>query len=156
MRLGFLLLKHIIANMKRFSWILLLFAVWAGTGNSQNTTKPVSVFVIHGPTIVAFFPPVTAKDLDSDENTNEALSDFQFYNGSVRALLHKAGIEFREADALSFRIRCGNTVKTFRTGKINIGYYFVAPNKKPHIEYGVMTDVDILDAARKYFGIAIR
>jgi hypothetical protein len=116
----------------------------------------VSVIVIHGPTIVAFFPSVTAKDLDSDANTNEALSDFQFYNGEVRNSLHKARIEFREADAPSFRIRCGNTVRTFRTGKISVGYYFVAPNKEPHIEYGVMTDVDILDAARKYFGLEIQ
>ena len=141
--------------MKRFIWTLLLFAVWAGTGNAQNTTKPVPVFVIHGPTIVAFFPPVTAKDLDDDQNTNEALSDFQFYIDEVRNPLHKAGVELQEAYARSFRIRCGNTVSIFRTSKISIGYYFIAPGKKPHIEYGVMTDVDILDVARKYFGMVI-
>ncbi|HME58788.1 MAG TPA: hypothetical protein VKF63_10655 [Terracidiphilus sp.] len=141
--------------MKRFIWTLLLFAVWAGTGIAQNATKSVPVFVIHGPTIVAFFPPVTAKDLDSDQNTNEALSDFQFYIDEVRNPLHKAGIELQESYARSFRLRCGNTVRTFRTGKNSIGYYFITPGKKPHIEVGVMTDVDILDAARKYFGMVI-
>jgi hypothetical protein len=142
--------------MKRFIWALLLFIVWAGTGIAQNTTKPVPDFVIHGPTIVAFFPPVTAKDLDSDQNTNEALADFQFYNDKASAPLHKAGIEFQEAYAHSFRLRYGNTVRTFRTGKISIGYYFATPGKKPNIEYGVMTDADILDIARKYFGMIIR
>jgi hypothetical protein len=40
--------------------------------------------------------------------------------------------------------------------KIGVGYFFIAPGKEPHVEYGVMTDADLLDAARKYFGIAIR
>ena len=142
--------------MNRFIWILLFVAVWAETGNSQDAAKPVPIFVIHGPTIVAFFPSVTAKDLDSDQNTNEALSDFQFYIDKAGDSLHKAGIEFQEAYAHSFRLRCGNTVRTFRISKIGVGYYFIAPGKEPYIEYGVMTDVDILDAARKYFGIAIQ
>jgi len=98
---------------------------------------------------------VTEKDLNSDPDTNEALSDFQFYNGAVRARLQKAGIEFREAYARSFRIRNGAKVQTFRTGKIWIGYYFVAPGKEPRIEYSVMTDAGLLDVACEYFGIAL-
>jgi hypothetical protein len=112
-------------------------------------------FVIHRPTIVAFFPPVTRSDLDSDEDTNEALSDFQFCAGEVRAPLRNAGIDFLDADAPSFRIRIGTKVHIFHTGKISVGYYFIAPGKKAHVEYGVMTDAGLLDVARKYFGVAI-
>lgn len=111
--------------------------------------------MIHRPTILAFFPPVTRSDLDSDEDTNETLSDFQFYAGEVRTPLRNAGIDFLDADAPSFRIRIGTQVRTFKTGKISVGYYFIAPGKKAHVEYGVMTDADLLDVARKYFGIAI-
>ena len=143
--------------MKRFIGIFVFIIAWIGNGSSQQASiKSHPVFDIHGPTIVAFFAPVTEKDLESDEDSNEALSDFQFYNGKVSGPLRKAGIEFREADALSFRIRIGKTDRTYRTGKYGVGYFFIAPGKEPHIEYHVMTDEDTLDAARKYFGIAIR
>jgi len=115
----------------------------------------VPVYAIQKPTIIAFFTQMTDKELENDPGSNEALSDFQLYNGEVHDPLLKAGIEFREADAHSFKIRVGKRIQTFRTGKIGIGYYFIAPGKKPHVENGVMTDTDILDVARKYFGIAI-
>jgi len=140
--------------MKRIVWILLFFAVWTGTGYAQNTSKSVPVFVIQQPTIIAFFP-ITQAEVDISNNT-EALSDFQYYNGEVRDSLHKAGIEFQEVYSRSFRLRCRNKIRTFRPGKISIGYYFIAPGKEPHIEYGVMTDVSILDMAHKYFGFAIQ
>ena len=129
-------------------------AVWVGAENSQDTANSVPIFVIHQPTIIAFFP-ITQAEADSSDNT-EALSDFQFYIHEVRDPLHKSGIDLQEAYSRSFRLRYGNTVRTFKPGKISIGYYFIAPGKESHIEYGVMTDVDILDAARKYFGLAIR
>ncbi len=141
--------------MKTTIWLLALLALWVGAGNSQPSAMQPETYVIRQPTIVAFFPPVTRPVLESDDDSNEALSDFQFYARQVRTHLEKAGIDFREADARSFRIRMGTNVRIFQTGKIGIGYYLVAPGKKPHIEYGVMTDTDLLDVARKYFGIAI-
>src|SRR5260370_3084306 len=65
--------------------------------------------------------------------------------------LEKKGIEFREVYAHRFSIRRGAAVSTFTPQKIQVGYYFVAPGKKPHIEYGVMTDADLLQAADQYF-----
>jgi hypothetical protein len=141
--------------MKRLVWVIVVLAAGAALGNSQTGTTKPQLFVVHGPTIIAFFPPVTAADLDSDENTNEALADFQFYAGEVRSPLERSGINFHEADAPSFRIRVGTKVRTFRVGKIEIGFYFIAPGRKPHIEHGVMTDGDLLEVAQKYFGIAI-
>jgi hypothetical protein len=141
--------------MKRFVWAFVVFFAGAAQGSSQTGTSKPQVFVIHRPTIVAFFPRMTAADLDSDENTNEALADFQFYAGEIRNPLERSGIDFHEADAPSFRIRVGTKVRTFRAGMIEIGYYFIAPGRKPHIEHGVMTDGDLLEVAQKYFGIAI-
>jgi len=141
--------------MKRLIWVLALLTVWAESGISQVAGNEPQLFVIHRPTIVAFFPQVTSPDFESDEDTNEALADFQFYAGEVRNPLQKAGIDFREADASSFRIRIGTNVRSFHAGKIEIGYYFIAPGRKPHIELGVMADTDLLEVARKYFRIAI-
>jgi hypothetical protein len=102
---------------------------------------------------VAFFEPVTQAKLAKDPDTNEALADFQLYASSVRAPLRKAGIEFHELYARSFRLRVGNQLTTFRPVKEDVGYYLVEPGKKPRIEYGVITDADLLQVANEYFGI---
>ena len=109
--------------------------------------------VVRGPTVVAFFEPVTQAKLDKDPDTNEALADFQLYASSVRTPLRKAGIEFDEMYTHSFRLRVGNQLITFRPVKADVGYYLVAPGKKPRVEYGVMTDNDLLQVANEYFGI---
>lgn len=134
----------------------MLVAVGAGVGNAQEGANPVPVFVIHGPTIVAFFAPETGPELKNDSDINEALSDFQLYYGQASAPLRKAGIDFPDTNTLSFRICIRKKVRRYRMNKTGVGYFFIAPGKEPHIEYGVMTDADLLDAARKYFGIAIR
>jgi hypothetical protein len=113
-------------------------------------------FVVRRPMIVAFFPPVTEAELKADPDTNEALSDFQVYAKLVREPLRKAGIDFHEVYARSFRIRVGATVRTFRSGDVDVGYYFVAPGKKPRIEYGVMSAADLLEIAGAYFGIVTK
>jgi hypothetical protein len=48
-------------------------------------------------------------------------------------------------------IRMGYTITTIPPAKRQVEYYFVAPGKK-HIEYGVLTDVDLLGIAHEYFG----
>jgi hypothetical protein len=122
------------------------------------TTSPIiaanqPVVTIHGPTIVAFFPPVTQADLTNDPDTNEALADFQLYASQLRKALHEKGIDVQEIYAQSFRVQRGTRTTTFRPGKVKVGYYFVAPDKEPHVEYGVMTDTDLLQVARDYFAL---
>jgi hypothetical protein len=113
-------------------------------------------FVVHGPTIVAFFPLVKPTELANDADTNEALADFQEYANRVREPLRNAGIDFHEIYALTFRIHMGAKSTTFRPGNVTTGYYFVAPGKKPRVQYGVATDVDLLQIAHDYFGLAAK
>lgn len=129
------------------AWVLMCAAVLL---SAQNTP----IFDIQRPTIVAFFPPVTQSELSRDTGTNEALADFQLYATQARRPLEEAGVDFKVAYARSFRVRLGETIKTFRPAKGGCGYYFVAPGAKPRVEYGVMTDPDLLQAANKYFGAA--
>ncbi len=67
----------------------------------------------------------------------EALADFRLYVAWVREPLRKRGIEFREVYAGSFRLRDGNKVVTFHPKHAQPGYYFAAPGKRAHVEYGV-------------------
>lgn len=113
------------------------------------------VVVVAGPTIVAFFP-VTKTELQKDADTNEALADFQFYAKQVREPLKKTGIEFQEVYAQSFRVRIGQEATVFRPAKENVGYYLIVPGKKPRIEYGVMTNTDLLQVANEYFGTSAK
>ncbi len=110
------------------------------------------LLVVRGPTVVAFFPPVTDAELQKDPDTNESLSDFQFYSAKLREPLRKLGIDFHELYARSFELRIGKKLKTFRPVKVEVGYYLIAPGRKPRIEYGVMADVGLLEVAKEYFG----
>jgi hypothetical protein len=113
------------------------------------------VVVVAGPTIVAFFP-VTKAELQKDADTNEALADFQFYAKQVREPLKKTGIEFQEVYAQSLRVRIGQQATVFRPAKGNVGYYLIVPGKRPRIEYGVLTDADLLQIANEYFGTSAK
>jgi len=38
---------------------------------------------------------------------------------------------------------------------VKVGYYYIAPGRKPRLEYGVATDLDILQIASDYFGMRL-
>jgi hypothetical protein len=136
--------------MRSFGWIVtlsvsLLLCLTLGAAPKDK------LLVVNGPTVVAFFPPVTDAELSKDPDANESLADFQLYATRIRERLHNAGIEFEEINASSFAVRCGAKTTTFRPKKTTVGYYFITPGKSPRVEYGVMTDVDILRVAAEYF-----
>ena len=138
--------------MKRLTsaiiWVALCFVTVA-----PSAAEKQPVIVVRGPTVVAFFEPVPNAQLGKNPDASEALADFQFYARNVREPFRKAGIEFHEVYAHSFRLREGKRLTTFRPGKADVGYYLIAPGKKPRIEYGVMTDADLMQLAQEYFGI---
>ena len=138
--------------MFRIAWVAV--CVFAVAPIAAAEKHPL--VVVRGPTVVAFFEPITQAELEKDPDANEALADFQFYAKSVREPLTQAGIEFHELYAHSFRVRVGRALATFRPVKADVGYYLVAPGKKPRIEYGVMTDSDLLGVAKEYFGISAK
>ncbi len=143
------------AAMKRVYSAVFIVAVWGWLGCSQGAAQSPPIFEIHQPTIIAFFP-ITRAEVDSGGDAAEALGDFDFYITKVEKRLLSAGVAIHIVNARSFQIRAGKRMVTYQPRKNEIGYYFIGPGKEPHIENDVMTDEDILDAARKYFGISIR
>lgn len=100
-----------------------------------------------------FSPPVPQSVLVNDPDTNEALSDFQVYARALRPSLAKKGIDFQEVYTRSFKVKCGGAVTTFAPGDRVLGYYLIAPDRPPRVEYGVRTDTDLLQIANEYFAI---
>jgi hypothetical protein len=94
--------------MNRSTWFfgVALVCVLGTQASLVAAGEEQPVVVVAGPTIVAFFP-VTKDELQKDADTNEALADFQVYAKQVREPLKKAGIEFSEVSAHSFRLRIG-------------------------------------------------
>jgi hypothetical protein len=115
-----------------------------------------TVVVVSGPTVIAFFPLVTPAELNNDPDTNEALADFQFCAKTVRKPLHNMGVAFEEIYGPSFGVQVGARITTFRPGKVHVGYFFVAPNRKPRIDCGVLTEVDLRQIASEYFGLSVK
>lgn len=55
--------------------------------------------------------------------------------------------------AMSFRTQIGTKFTNYRAGKNKVGYYLIAPNRKPRIEdTGIMDDDLLLEIAHDYFG----
>jgi hypothetical protein len=144
--------------MKRLIFAIAGVAACVLTGRTAlvAAAEMQPLVVVRGPTVVAFFKPVTDAEMEKDPDTNEVLADFQLYASQVREPFSRRGIEFHELYAHSFRLRVGKGLTTFRPGKVDVGYYFVSPGKTPRIEYGVMTDADLLQAADEYFGVSAK
>jgi hypothetical protein len=135
---------------------LVALCLLLGRGLALGQAEEEPIVEVQGPTVIAFFAPVSAAEMEKDPDTNEVLADFQVYAARLREPLRKAGVQFEELYVHSFRLRVGNSVTGFRPAKVDVGYYFVMPGKKPRIECGVLTDVDILEEAQEYFGNSIR
>ena len=131
--------------MKRLAILVTAVLLVPASAQSRETLPTITA---DKPTIIAFFDGMAI----ATNEDSEALSDFEFYAEQAGPALQRAGIDFRVVDGSSFRIHCRQRTLTFRAGPTKVGYYLIAPGKEPHIEYGVMTDTDLIDLAGKYFG----
>jgi hypothetical protein len=118
---------------------------------SQSAGKP-QVFEIDHPTVIAFFPS-TAKSTKKD---SDSLADFQLYTASARQPLESGGVDLQVVYTREFRVIVNGTATTFKPSKAEPGYYYVAPGRKPRIEFGVMNDTDMVRVAHEYFGPAMK
>ena len=129
--------------------VAILLTIWTAYARESHETP---TFDIDRPTILAFFRPSSHMN-ETGSSANDSLSDFQAYLRKADVPLQSAGIDVHQVFARSFRIRVDGRTTTFQTKKAGVGYYLVAPVKKPRIEYGVMTDVDLVRVAGEYFGL---
>lgn len=136
----------------QLKWRVFLALLVAFLCVREGVYAQTPVIQIQGGTVIAFFAPAP-KGAKVAVDSTEALSDFQFYSQRVKEPLRKLNIDFRELYVRSFRLHLSNGDIAFRSKPDAAGYYLIAPGKKPPIEYGVMTDADLLELAKRYFGL---
>jgi hypothetical protein len=142
--------------MKLCLRLLALTLALQAIGMTQPTREHTQTIEIHRATIIIFEPPPKPGELENGEGDAEAYCDFAYYMDRAEKPLQESGIEIRSVLTREFVVRDGNKIRTLKTGKIEFGYYLIAPGKEPRVEYGVMTDKDLFNEARKYFGVALQ
>src|ERR1700756_3790879 len=130
-----------VRGLKRLRVLVMgLTTIIAGFSAAQAAAKQ-PVIEVQKPLIVAFYPPVSESDAEQQEEI-ESLSDFRLSIEGARKSLRAAGIEIHEIYSSSFRVRVGAKTNSFHPTQVGVGYYLIAPGKRPSVEYGVMTDAD--------------
>ena len=108
-------------------------------------------FVITGPTLISFFLNYTDDGILADGG-NEALYDFGHYLPAAEDKLREAGVQVHAVlKVKSFQVKIGSRWHTFQPRGNDVGYYFIAPGRKPRVEFGIQETEGILDIARNYF-----
>jgi hypothetical protein len=142
--------------MRRLGSSIALLAIFlTATLALCKSSKKSGAFEIDRPTVIAFFPTVSKTDRKNSD-ADEALSDFQLYTASARGRPEQAGVDLEVVYSRSFQIVLDAKTTSFKPKKAEPGYYFAGPGKRPRIEYGVMSDADILRVAHEYFGSAMK
>ena len=135
--------------MHRLVWFVFIINLFPAYLHADSK---IPILEVKGPTVIAFFRPVTKDQLNKDTDLNESLSDFQHHLRGAKPALENAGITVHAIYAKSFTVKLPASTTTFKPVDANVGYYFIMPGKKPMIQYGVMTDIDLLYVASDYFG----
>ena len=142
--------KPVSSVLQRFALWLFVPCLLMGILSAQ-TARTIEV---RRPTVVAFYVPQLAGEDPEKDGTDEALSDFRFYLGPARKALKAMGMNLELVEAPSFQVRLGGKARIFRPAEA-VGYYLIAPGKEPRIEYGVMTDLDIVQVAKEYLALRV-
>lgn len=131
--------------------VILCVSLFASAAQADEAAQ----IIVDGPTVVAFFEPVTEAELEEDPDANDALDDFQFYARETRIALDGSGVAFHEVYAREISVIVDGVDKVLRP-EVTVGYYFIAPDRTARVEYGVHTDVDVLALVDEVFGPSAR
>jgi hypothetical protein len=117
---------------------------FTGQSVAAEETRPAPI-VISDRTVIAFFMPGRSKELSS-----AARADFERYAAKAVPALKEAGIDFHEIyPKRSIEIQAQGRVQLLKP-RFGAGYYFVTAEGKTRVEYGIKTDVHLLQYTRQY------
>lgn len=139
------------ATWIQFGMSLLVVSGVAAATEKQPTLPMCGPYTVAGPLVVAFFDYTNAAD---DSNSDEALSDLQFYLEPLRKRLAKSEFTVAECYRDGFDVTVNGKQQHFSTREVGVGYYLVQRGAAPRVVRGVNTDDDVIAAMKEYFGPA--
>ena len=120
--------------------------------SSRPARENRDVATVAGPTVVAFFSPVSQAQVDADLGLSEALGDFQYHLSGARTVLGSKGVRVYEFYATSFEVRERNQITVFQPSSEagGVGYFVKLPGQEALVLNGVHTDSDLVELACRY------
>lgn len=109
--------------------------------------------VVDRPVLVAFFATTQAQ-VDSSDDTGEALSDFQHYLPAIKRGLDPLGVALREqyTDTVRYVVDGRALVWTPEKDSADVGYLLLRPDAAPRVQHAVGTTDDVLDQVKVWLG----
>jgi hypothetical protein len=120
----------------------------SGEPQLGNVGQTCEAYGISGPTVVAFMDPTGRTN---EPYVADLLADFQRSVRRARDQIDSQRISLHECYRRSFVVVVGDRRHEFKGDK-SVGYYFISPSREPRVEYDVMTDADLIDVMKEYFG----
>jgi hypothetical protein len=114
--------------------------------------------MVHGPTLIAFFPGVSQAKVDSSADLATVLDDFSYHLSTAMDSLRALGITVVQHPAGIIDLIEAHGRRQFVPAKdsADVGYAFVAPGRRNQVYYGVMTNSDLITKARAFLRSADR
>ena len=124
---------------------------------TDRTAVPDSVVVrVHGPTLISFYPTVTQAQIDSSEDLATVLDDFSYHLSTAQDSLRAMGFTIVDHPPGTIRIvdASGSRDVVLAPDSADVGFVFVAPDRRDRVMYGVMTSSELIDAGHKFLAAA--
>jgi hypothetical protein len=130
---------------------------------SSHSRPDESAISVKGPVVVAFFPPVTQKQIDSEEGVSEGISHLRYALSDTVKCLKLAGVPVKARLVFSHSILVTQDGKSQRFelpsgGQGSVGAYLFLPGKPPRRVIGESGPSSLAfflpEAAAEFFGAA--
>lgn len=114
--------------------------------SSQSLQKFIGQIIFWGPS------PAESDSMNDDDT--EVYCDYYYYLSKSSSTLKEFGIELKDTTSLLIKINYDNDkTAIFKREPNSIAYIFNDGNQKPEVVKEVMTDIDIVSKAKKFFKI---
>ena len=124
----------------------------ASTATAQSPVPDSMAVHVDGPTLISFYPTVTQAQIDSSEELATVLDDFSYHRSTAQDSLRALGFTMVDHPSGTIRIvdASGPRDIALAPDSADVGFVFVAPDRRDRVMYGVMTGGELIDAAHRF------
>jgi hypothetical protein len=122
--------------------------------NAQGKSAERNKDVEHVRRIVYFGPAQSELDVVSGREPGEALDDFAYYISRADTTVRRLGITTEYNASAVIEVPYGEQQRVIIDRRIqSFGYIFIDGKRKPLVIDYVLTDLDLIDTAKDFFGL---